>query len=197
MKSLIDYYDDFAESWADRWYPNETLKPYLKDFLSFLPLKPRVLDLCCGAGYESMRLNQLGADVVGVDLSEKSIEIAKHRNPTIKFYVKDMLKSYADLGQFDGVACIAGLIHLEEKNIETAFKNIYEVLNNGGYALIVVKDGDEITKSIEIDGEQYAREFYCYTLEKLKKHSSKYFSFEKELQSQDKWRYYIFKKLEK
>ena len=37
MKSLIDYYDDYAESWADRWYPNETLLPYLKEFLSYLP----------------------------------------------------------------------------------------------------------------------------------------------------------------
>jgi hypothetical protein len=31
MKTLIDYYDDFAKSWADRWYPNEALKPYLKE----------------------------------------------------------------------------------------------------------------------------------------------------------------------
>jgi len=30
MKTLIDYYDDFAEMWANKWYLNEELLPYLK-----------------------------------------------------------------------------------------------------------------------------------------------------------------------
>ena len=197
MKSLIDYYDDFAQSWADIWYPNDMLLPYLKEFLNYLPANPRVLDLCCGAGYESMRLSSLGANVVGADLSEKSIEIAKQKNPNVSFYVRDMLKSYKDLGFFDGIACIAGLIHLDETKIENAFKNMSEALDNSGYVLIAVKDGSEITKSIEINGQEYAREFYCYTLDKLKKFSAKFFSFEKEIPSQDDWKFYIFKKLEK
>ncbi len=195
MKSLIDYYDDYAQKWADEWYGNESLLPYLKEFLSMLPKNPKVLDLCCGAGYESMRLKNLGANVVGADLSEKSIEIAKAKNPNVEFYVKDMLKSYRDLGIFDGVACIAGLVHLEENNLEVAFKNMSEVLKEDGYIFIVVQDGDKIIKSIEVDGRHYAREFYGYTLDKLKKHSEKYFKFEKELIPDGKWRFYIFKQI--
>ena len=194
MKSLIEYYDDYAQNWADSWYGNETLLPYLKEFLTYLPLNPKVLDLCCGAGYESMRLKNLGAKVIGADLSEESIKIAKEKNPEIKFFVKDMLKSYKDLGLFDGLVCIAGIIHLDETKVETAFKNMHEAVKDNGFALIVVKDGDDITKSIEIDGQVYAREFYCYTLEKLKEHSEKYFTFVKEIPSKDKWKYYIFKK---
>ena len=195
MKSLIDYYDDYAQNWANNWYNNETLLPYLKEFLAYLPKKPKVLDLCCGAGYESMRLKNLGATVVGADLSEESVRIAKEKNPNIKFYLKDMLKSYADLGIFDGVACIAGIIHLDESKVELAFKNMHEVIAKNGFAFIVVKDGDDVTKSIEIDGKEYAREFYCYTLEKLKQYSKNYFKFVKEIPSKDKWRYYIFKKI--
>ena len=195
MKTLIDYYDDFAEMWADRWYPNDELLPYLKHFINLLPNNPRVLDLCCGAGYESMRLNSLGAKVVGTDLSEKSIEIAKLRNPEIEFYVKDMLKSYADLGSFDGIACIAGLVHIPENKIELAFKNMYEVLKDNSYLFIVVRDGDKITKSIEVEGVEYAREFYCYTVDKIKQHSKKYFQFVEELEENGDWRYYILKKM--
>lgn len=195
MKSLIDYYDDYAQNWADEWYGNETLLPYLKEFISMLSKNPKVLDLCCGAGYESMRLKNLGANVVGADLSEKSIEIAKAKNPDIEFYVKDMLKSYKDIGLFDGVACIAGLVHLAESNLKTAFKNMAEVLKEDGYILVVVKDGDKIVKSIEVEGQHYAREFYCYTLNKLQENSMQYFIFEKELISDTQWRYYIFKKL--
>lgn len=194
MKSLIEYYDDFAEKWAEKWYEDESLLPYLKQFVEYLPKGARVLDLCCGAGYESMRMNNLGVNVVGVDLSEKSIEIARRLNPTINFYVKDMIKSYADLGLFDGIACIAGLIHLPENMLELAFKNMYEVLKDNAYAFIVVKDGDKITKSVEVEGEEYAREFYCYTLDKIKQHSNKYFDFIKELQPNGDWRYYILKK---
>ena len=199
MKTLIDYYDDFAEKWANEWYENEALLPYLKQFVETLPENSRVLDLCCGAGYESMRLNKLGVNVVGADLSEKSIEIAKQYNPTIDFYVKDMLKSYKDLGLFDGIVCIAGLIHLPEDKLEIAFRNMHEVLKDDSFILIVVKDGDRITKSIEVDGIEYAREFYCYTLDKIKQHSEKYFEFFKELTlsndwSAGTWKYYILKK---
>ena len=194
MKSLIEYYDDFAEKWAEKWYEDESLLPYLKQFIEYLPKGARVLDLCCGAGYESMRMNNLGVNVVGVDLSEKSIELAQKRNPEISFYVKDMIKSYADLSLFDGLACIAGLIHLPENMLELAFKNMHEVLKDNAYAFIVVKDGDKITKSVEVEGEEYAREFYCYTLDKIKQHSNKYFDFVEELQPDGDWRYYILKK---
>ena len=39
MKTLIDYYEDYAEMWADRWYPNAELLPYLKQFIELLPNK--------------------------------------------------------------------------------------------------------------------------------------------------------------
>jgi SAM-dependent methyltransferase len=196
MKTLIDYYDDYAEKWAEDWYSNESMLPYLKEFLKLLPNNARVLDLCCGAGYESMRMNNLGVNVVGVDLSKKSIELARRRNKTIEFFVKDMLVPYKDLGQFDGIACIAGLVHLPENKLEIAFKNMYDVLKDNSYMFIVVKDGKKIINSIEVDGKEYAREFYCYTLDVLLKHSDKYFEFEKRMETaqDDAWKYYIFKK---
>ena len=194
MKSLIDYYDDYAEMWAERWYADEKLLPYLKHFVTLLPNNARVLDLCCGAGYESARLNSLGVNIVGADLSKKSIELAKKYNPTLEFYVKDMLKSYHDLGSFDGIACIAGIIHLPEDKLELAFNNMSEVLKTNGYLFIVVKDGDKITKSMQVDGVEYGREFYCYTKEKLIQYNNKYFQFVEELNSNDEWKYYIFKK---
>lgn len=195
MKTLIDYYDDFAEDWANRWYKNEEVLPYLKEFLKYLPKSPRVLDLCCGAGYESMRLNKLGAKVVGIDLSEKSIKIAKERNPEIEFYVKNMLEPYTDLGKFDGVSCIAGIIHINEEDLDVAFKNMADALNNNGYLFLVVRDGNEITKSTTINNVEYARKFICYTLEKLQNYTKKYFEFVKKLKSDTDWKYYIFKKI--
>lgn len=195
MKSCIDYYNDFADAWADAWYKNETLLPYLKEFIKLLPQNPKVLDLCCGAGYESMRLKNLGAEVVGMDLSTKSIAIAKERNKDIKFYVQDMLKPYTYSGMFNGIVCIAGIIHIEEKELKVAFKNMHDVTLNDGYILLVVRDKKNISQTVADNGEVYARNVIAYTKEKLKEHLRGYFEFEKELQPMDDWRYYIFKKV--
>lgn len=62
-----------------------------------LPEHGRVLDLACGAGRHAIYLNELGYDVVGIDLSEESIKMArKSRNETLDFYVHDMRDLYWD-----------------------------------------------------------------------------------------------------
>lgn len=172
--------------------------PYLTEFISYLPQNPRILDLCCGAGYESMRMHRLGADVIGLDFSEESIRIARERNPNIRFIVEDMLNDYSVLGKFDGCAVIAGLVHLPNEKLEKAFEMINKVLNYSGFLFIVVRDG--IGKSSKssytlIDGEDYDRDFYLHSLVELKLYSLGKFNFVKEILAYEEssWKYYIFK----
>ena len=67
-----------------------------------LPEHAKVLDLACGKGRHSIYLNQLGFRVLGVDLSENSIEIAnKNANDTLNFKVHDMREPIKE--QFDAV----------------------------------------------------------------------------------------------
>ena len=62
-----------------------------------LPEHAKVLDLACGKGRHAIYLNQLGFTVLGVDLSENSIAIAKkNENETLHFEVHDMRHSFAD-----------------------------------------------------------------------------------------------------
>lgn len=56
-----------------------------------LPLHSKIIDLACGKGRHSIFLNQLGYDVLGVDLSEESILHNKaFENETLMFKVHDM-----------------------------------------------------------------------------------------------------------
>lgn len=199
MKDTKDFYNKTASEWADKWYEDETLLPYLIEFMNYLPENPRVLDLCCGAGYESMRMKKLGANITGLDFSVESIRIAKERNPNIKFIVEDILNDYSYLGKFDGCAVIAGLVHLPNEKLSNAFEQIHKVLNNDGFLFVVVKDGNG--KSVKssyrtIDGEDYDRNFYLHTLDELKLYSSGKFDFIRELliDKESVWKYYIFKK---
>lgn len=197
MKSCIDFYNDSAQMWADNWYNNDTLMPYLKKFLSYVNKdKPRILDLCCGAGYESMRLKNLGADVVGADLSESSLKIAKEKNPNINFYVKDMLKPYTDLGLFDGVACIAGIVHIAGEELRTALKNMYDVLLDNGYLLLVFREGEGVKQTTEYNNEIYNRNFIYHTRQEVDNLAECYFKFVEDIKSEDDWKYYIYKKID-
>lgn len=200
MKNTKDFYDKTAMEWADKWYDNEMLLPYLKKFMSYLPKNPRVLDLCCGAGYESMRMKRLGADVTGLDFSEKSIQIAKERNPEIRFVAEDMLSDYSYIGNFDGCAVIAGLVHLPDEKLTRAFDMIYIVLKDNGFLFAVVKDGTgkDIEASFKtVNGEDYERNFYLHSLIDLKKYSAGKFELIKEAMpdTESQWKYYIFRKI--
>ena len=178
MKNTIDYYNDTAEKWAEEWYNNESVLPYLKHLMTLLPKNPTIVDLCCGAGYESMRLKNLGAKVIGLDLSKNSIKIAKERNPEISFYVQDMLKDYSYVGKVDGLICVAGLIHLENDKLPLAFQNMHTILNDNAYTLIVVREGSGKRKEssfVSYNGIDYDRNFICHTIEELVTYSKGYF----------------------
>jgi SAM-dependent methyltransferase len=62
-----------------------------------------VCDLACGKGRHSLTLNQLGADVTGLDLSEHSItEASMQQNNTLHFYTHDMRLPYR-INYYDAV----------------------------------------------------------------------------------------------
>ena len=62
----------------------------LMDYLN-LPRGARALDLACGKGRHSLHLHQKGFEVIGVDLSEESIEAAKlNEEDGLEFFVNDM-----------------------------------------------------------------------------------------------------------
>ncbi len=199
IKDVRAYYDKTALRWAEEGYADQSMLPMLKQLMSLLPAEPVLLDLCCGAGYESMRMAQLGARVIGIDLSEKSLAIARQRNPGLVFHVRNMLDDYSDIGMVDAVACIAGLVHLPVEQLRIAFERMASVLQPGGRALLVVRDGEgrlPAQSDVEIDGERYDRAFFAHSLRELSQESAGLLSFEKEFADAGAsiWRNYLFQK---
>lgn len=109
--------------------------------LQMIPKGGRVLDLCCGAGYESRRVADLGYEAVGVDFSEESVKIARQRNPDLSFYREDMLCDYSYIGVVDAVIVIAGLVHVENGKLPLAFEQMSKVLKKGGKLLMSIREG--------------------------------------------------------
>ncbi len=200
MKGVREFYDATAQEWADQWYEDESMLPCLAEFVGRLPVRPRILDLGCGAGYESMRLKRLGAEVVGLDFSGASIAIARERNPEIGFHERDMLEDYSDLGPFDGIAALASLVHIPDGLLKAAFDRMAEALKPDGLALIAVRDGEgrqERQSLVSVGGEEYDRDFHAHSLKRLMERAAGRFVFVEELLPDEGeiWKQYLFRRL--
>ena len=194
------FYNVTAQSWADKWYADETLMSMHKKFMSLLKPNPRILDLGCGAGYESMRLSKIGAEVVGIDFSEVSIQIAREKNPQIRFEVMDFRELDNSLGEFDAIVAIASIIHLRDEELESMFIKLNEVIKSKGFLWVVFTEGEGFSEKksfTEINGVKYNRAFYLHKLEYLnsiaKKAGFSFFDeFMPENDSSQSWTYYIY-----
>jgi 2-polyprenyl-3-methyl-5-hydroxy-6-metoxy-1,4-benzoquinol methylase len=152
MADLEHYYDVMAESIAREWYSNGILMPTHQDFMTLLPTRPRILDFGCGPGYEAMRLHDLGADVVGIDISAKSIEIARLKNPACEFLKMDFHAIDQSIGCFDGVLASGSLIHVEPERMSGVLSSIRNLLRPGGVLAALVRDGNGSIKRQQVAG---------------------------------------------
>ena len=198
MLGCRDFYDKTAERWAKNGYLVEAEPVCMGEFCALLPAGGRVLDLCCGAGYESFRLRRRGFQPVGLDFSGESLAIAREKNPGVPFFQGDMLESYAQVGPVDGIICIAGLVHVENPDLPIAFQRMGEVLKPGGYLLVSVRYGTgrmEERSVTEIDGQAYDRNFIAHNEEELRTAAGDGFALVREMPSDMRiWAYYLFQR---
>jgi len=198
MRGTQEYYDKTAAEWAASGYDEKACLPCLEEFLSLLPPGGRVLDLCCGAGYETGRIRARGFDALGLDFSGESLRIARERNPGVPFFQADMLDDYSYIGTVDGVLLSAGLVHIETKDLPLAFGQMAKVVRPGGLVLASIREGsgrlDEWSLR-EIDGERYDRNFIAHTLDELVEGAGGLFAYRRELPSDMPiWRQLLFRR---
>jgi len=96
----------------------------------------KVLDVGCGTGYLSRKLHERRADVIGIDFSEKMIEVAREKAPSLDFRVE----SCTDLGSVeDGSIDVitANYVLMDTADLDGTMKAFYRVLKSGGVAIVI------------------------------------------------------------
>ena len=91
----------------------------------------RILDAGCGTGVLSRMLDEKGAEVVGVDISEKLIEVAKKRsslNKNIEYFAGDMKEQ--SFGNFDYIIAMDSLIHYSTEDVISSIADFSSRANN-------------------------------------------------------------------
>jgi len=99
----------------------------------------KVLDLGCGNGRFFEFLKDKDIDYIGVDFSEKLIEIAKEKYPKIKFQVADALNLPSPNNYFDKIYSIAVLHHIPSERFRIQFfEEVRRILKPNGFLILTV-----------------------------------------------------------
>ena len=91
----------------------------------------RILDAGCGTGSLSRMLDERGAEVVGVDISDKLIDVAKNRsaaNKNIEYFAGDMKEQ--SFGNFDYIIAMDSLIHYSPEDTLASIVEFSKRANN-------------------------------------------------------------------
>src|SRR5213593_1273242 len=115
-------YDEIAE-WYAAWVASDDLAadPFFPDVEALMGnvAQQRICDLACGQGRVARHLADLGAQVVGVDVSDKLLEIARRheqlqpRGVDYRHIDGRTLHGIPD-AHFDGVMCFLALMDIPE-----------------------------------------------------------------------------------
>ncbi len=131
---VASWYDGVVE--GDDSYQKNVIEPNLLRILGDVKGK-KVLDLACGQGYFSSVIAKLGAEVLGVDMGEGLIKIAREKYKGIEFKVLDA-QNFANgvEGKFDVIVCVLAIQNIE--NVKKVMESAKQTLKEKGRMIIVL-----------------------------------------------------------
>jgi ubiquinone/menaquinone biosynthesis C-methylase UbiE len=170
-------------------------RPILVEFVEKeLIKKGKVLDLCCGAGTNTVYLAKKSFEVTAIDISQRAIEYAREKAKDANVKINFMIQSFVDLSfgdeEFDFVFDMGCFHHVEIVDRSKFIKGVHRVLKKGGDYLLTCfsyKNGpawnhftekqlislfsgyfgiNEIRHFSSIEGDSVKRHFYTLLMKK-------------------------------
>lgn len=128
------------DSMAKDYYQNRNRfrrKEELEHFASLMPKKAKILDAGCGGGIPvSKFLASKGFSVIGVDISESMLRLARKNVPTARFINGSMTNLKFQKAFFDGITAFYSIIHVPREKHAKVFKAFYRILKPKGVILV-------------------------------------------------------------
>lgn len=121
----------------------------LEELVARLPHGARVLDAGCGAGIPITRFLVRHFSVLGIDISDEQINLARVSVPSASFVRKDMTMLGLDDASFDAVVCFYAIFHVPRDQHPEVFANFFRLLKPDGLILVCVANTPE-----EHEGEE-------------------------------------------
>ncbi len=135
----------------------------------------RALDIACGTGNYSFYLAQHGFEVIGVDFSERAIDIANKHNEATKLPVHFLVGDITNIKQllsdtdFDFILDYSILHHLEPSVTKDYARQCASLLKKGGKLLLVCySDKDEFANGNKSATGKYGNTMYYRTAHEIR-----------------------------
>lgn len=148
MSKPMNAYTGFAkvyETFMDN-IPYDVWTEYLTGLLAEYGVAKGSLlcELGCGTGSMTRRLAEAGFDMIGIDLSEEMLDIARYDHPECE---QDILYLNQDMREFELYGTVAAVVSLcdsmnyltSEEDLLQVFKLVNNYLDPGGYFIFDMK----------------------------------------------------------
>lgn len=169
---IIESYDKTAQLYADTFFHELEKKPFdceiLKNFAKRFTQQHTIYDLGCGPGHVTRHLHEYGMNIIGLDLSDKMIEIAKSLNPHIDFIQGDLNDLKFDDSSIDGFIAFYSFIHISRVMISDVLSTCFNALKPKGLLLMSFHGGDGDIHVDEFLGETVSVDATLYQAEEMK-----------------------------
>lgn len=138
-------------------YPKQILYSSSDPLLDQLPKQAAIIDIGCGHGTVAKFFTEKGFKVLGIDFSEKMIDIARKQAPLAEFRLMNMLELNLPKESFDFALASASILHIPKKRVPELLAKIYSFLKKQSWFQIVLKEGEgEIFEENVCNGKFWA-----------------------------------------
>ncbi len=141
IETTIDSYNKIAEEYFEKTFKIDVGKK-INQFLSYMSKRGTILDVGCGPGRDAKTFTDKGYTVVGIDLSDNLLEIARGQAPKAQFINMDIRDMDFDKDSFDGIWAMSSLMHLEKEQFPEVLEKCHSLLMVDSPFYFCLKRGD-------------------------------------------------------
>lgn len=149
MSTALAVYDAAAERYArlvgtdlSAAFEGPVDRAFLTAFVEFVgDTAGPVADVGCGPGRVAAFLAAHGLNVVGVDVSQAMLTVARIAHPDIRFEEGRLTALPFRAGSLDGAVCWYSIIHTPPEHLGEVFSELERVLSDDGHLLVAFQAG--------------------------------------------------------
>lgn len=131
--------------------------------------KAKILEIGCGPGIITKFLlsKRPDYDILGIDIAQNMVELAKKNNPNARFEIMDSRRIDEIKTRFDGIVCGFCLPYLSQIDSRKLIFDCFNLLNVNGLLYISFVEGDPVKSGFQISSTGDRSYFYYHTLDDL------------------------------
>ncbi|WP_306207505.1 class I SAM-dependent methyltransferase [Actinoplanes sp. RD1] len=149
----MEVFDQLAELYQGEHSHNPFQAALTERVAALVPAASTILDLGCGTGVPTAQiLTAAGHKVLGVDVSEGMLRLAREQVPEAEFRHADLRDLPADLGPFGAITAFFSLLMLSRAEIEATLERAASWLTPGGHLALGMVELDADSLPVEFLG---------------------------------------------